>query len=338
MEFQTYIVIYRQNAILKKDKNKRKKETNHMQISILLLKQIAQLFLMILMGYIMVKIKFLKEEDSKVISKIILYLIVPAVIITAFQVDYTPSVMKGLAVACIASVILQFLLLFVTWILGKVFHLNTVEYTSAYYSNSGNLIVPIVTYILGKEWVVYGCVFMSVQLIFFWTHCKCKISGEIDINLKNIFGNINMISIVIGVILFFTKIRFPEIIGNTLSSVGNMIGPLSMIVTGMLIAGIDLKKVFTNKRIYLVTIIRLIIEPIIALAAVILLGMKNWHPQAENIILITYMAAITPCASTVTQMCQVYGNDSKYASAINVMTTLLSVVTMPVFVYFYMKL
>ena len=78
-----------------------------MQISILLLKQIVQLFLMILMGYIMVKIKFLKEEDSKVISKIILYLIVPSVIITAFQVDYTPSIMKGLAVACIASVILQ---------------------------------------------------------------------------------------------------------------------------------------------------------------------------------------------------------------------------------------
>ena len=90
-----------------------------MQISILLLKQIVQLFLMILMGYIMVKIKFLKEEDSKVISKIILYLIVPSVIITAFQVDYTPSIMKGLAVACIASVILQFLLLFVTWIMGK---------------------------------------------------------------------------------------------------------------------------------------------------------------------------------------------------------------------------
>lgn len=208
-----------------------------MQISILLLKQIVQLFLMILMGYIMVKIKFLKEEDSKVISKIILYLIVPSVIITAFQVDYTTSIMKGLAVACIASVILQFLLLFVTWVMGKMFHLNTVEYTSAYYSNSGNLIVPLVTYILGKEWVIYGCVFMSVQLFFIWTHCKCKISGETEISLKKILLNINMISVFAGVFLFFTKIRFPEIIGNTLSSVGSMIGPLSMIVTGMLIAG-----------------------------------------------------------------------------------------------------
>ena len=143
-----------------------------MQMSILLLKQIAQLFLMILMGYIIVKTKLLKGEDSKVLSKIILYLIIPAVIINAFQVDYTPSIMKGLAVACIASVILQFLLLFVTWIMGKMFHLNTVEYTSAYYSNSGNLIVPLVTYILGGKWVVYGCVFMSIQLFFIWSQGK----------------------------------------------------------------------------------------------------------------------------------------------------------------------
>ena len=57
-----------------------------------------------------------------------------------------------------------------------------------------------------------------------------------------------MISVFLGVILFFTKIRFPQIITNTLSSVGSMIGPLSMIVTGMLIAGVDLKKVFTNKK------------------------------------------------------------------------------------------
>ena len=306
-----------------------------MQMSILLLKQIAQLFLMILMGYIIVKAKLLKGEDSKVLSKIILYLIIPAVIINAFQVDYSPNVTKGLITACIASIILQFLLLFVTYIMQKMFHLNSVEFTSAYYSNSGNLIVPLVTYILGGKWVVYGCVFMSVQLFFIWSQDKNMISREKGINLKKILLNINMISVFLGVILFFTKIRFPEIINNTLSSVGGMIGPLSMIVTGMLIAEVNLKDIFTNKRVYLVTVLRLIIQPLIALAVINLLGMRGWHPQGDKIILITYLAAITPCASTVTQMCQVYGNDSKYASAINVMTTLLSIITMPVFVYLY---
>ena len=283
-----------------------------MQMSILLFKQIAQLFLMILMGYIIVKTKLLKGEDSKVLSKIILYLIIPAVIINAFQVDYSPNVTKGLITACIASIILQFLLLFVTYIMQKMFHLDSVEFTSAYYSNSGNLIVPLVTYILGGKWVVYGCVFMSVQLFFIWSQGKNMISREKGINLKKILLNINMIS-----------------------SVGGMIGPLSMIVTGMLIAEVNLKDIFTNKRVYLVTVLRLIIQPLIALVVINLLGMRGWHPQGDKIILITYLAAITPCASTVTQMCQVYGNDSKYASAINVMTTLLSIITMPVFVYLY---
>ena len=304
-----------------------------MQMSILLFKQIAQLFLMILMGYIIVKTKLLKGEDSKVLSKIILYLIIPAVIINAFQVDYSPNVTKGLITACIASIILQFLLLFVTYIMQKMFHLDSVEFTSAYDSNSGNLIVPLVTYILGGKWVVYGCVFMRVQLFFIWSQGKNMISREKGINLKKILLNINMISVFLGVILFFTKIRFPEIINNTLSSVGGMIGPLSMIVTGMLIAEVNLKDIFTNKRVYLVTVLRLIIQPLIALVVINLLGMRGWHPQGDKIILITYLAAITPCASTVTQMCQVYGNDSKYASAINVMTTLLSIITMPVFVY-----
>ena len=306
-----------------------------MNISILLMEQIIQLFLMIFMGYLIVKVRLVKDEDSKVLSKIILYLIIPCVIINAFQVDYTMDTVKGLLLALAASVMTQVLLLIIISISGKLLHLNEVEIASVYYSNSGNLIVPIVTFILGQDWVLYGCVFMSVQLIFLWTHCKKIISRESSYDWKKIVLNINMISVFAGVFLFFTKIRFPEIIGNTLSSVGSMIGPLSMIVTGMLIAGVDLKKVFTNKRIYLVTFIRLVIEPIIALAVIILLGMKNWHPQAENIILITYMAAITPCASTITQMCQVYGNDSKYASAINVVTTLFSIVTMPLLVMFF---
>ena len=60
----------------------------------------------------------------------------------------------------------------------------------------------------------------------------------------------------------------------------------------------------------------------------------NWWKMA-GILLIVFLAIIAPAASTVTQMSQVYGNDSKYASAINVMTTLLSIVTMPLMVLLY---
>lgn len=306
-----------------------------MNISILLMQQIVQLFLMIFMGYLIVKTGLVRDDDSKVLSKIILYLIVPCVIINAFQVNYTTDTVKGLLIAFAASVLTQVVLLIVISAAGKLLHLNEVEVASVYYSNSGNLIVPIVTFILGQEWVLYGCVFMSVQLVFLWTHCKKIISREASYDWKKILLNINMISIFIGVVLFFTKIFLPEIIGNTLASVGTMIGPASMIVTGMLFAGMNLKQIFANKRVYFITFLRLIAVPLIALVLIKLSNLASFSADGNKIMLIVFLAIITPSASTVTQMCQVYGNDSKYASAINVMTTLLSIITMPVMVMLF---
>ena len=300
-----------------------------MNISILLMQQIVQLFLMIFMGYLIVKTGLVRDDDSKVLSKIILYLIVPCVIINAFQVDYTTDTVKGLLIAFAASVMTQVILLVVISVAGRLLHLNEVEVAS------GNLIVPIVTFILGQEWVLYGCVFMSVQLVFLWTHCKKIISREASYDWKKIILNINMISIFIGVILFFTGIRLPEIIGNTLASVGTMIGPASMIVTGMLFAGMNLKQIFANKRVYFITFLRLIAVPLIALVLIKLSNLASFSADGNKIMLIVFLAIITPSASTVTQMCQVYGNDSKYASAINVMTTLLSIITMPVMVMLF---
>ncbi len=313
----------------------KKKREIVMEISILLMKQIAELFLMILMGYIVVKAGLLKGDDSKVISKIVLYLIIPCVIINAFQVDYTSEKVKELLLVFAASVLLQVVLLAAVWAVGKILHLNEVETTSIYYSNSGNLIVPIVTFILGKEWVLYGCVFMSVQLVFIWTHGKNVLSREGKMDWRKIVFNVNMISVFAGVVLFFTKIRLPEILNQTLSSVGSMIGPASMIVTGMLIAEMSLKKIFTNGRVYFISFLRLIVVPVISLILLKISGLVSGHPDGKKLLLIVFLAVITPSASTVTQMCQVYGNDSKYASAINVMTTLLSIITMPLMVLLY---
>ena len=111
--------------------------------------------LMIFMGYVIVKARLLKGEDSKVISKIVLYLIIPCVIINAFQVDYTSEKVQGLLLAFAASVMLQVLLLIIVWGAGRM-GLNEVEKASVYYSNAGNLIMPIVTFVLGQEWVLYG--------------------------------------------------------------------------------------------------------------------------------------------------------------------------------------
>ena len=285
----------------------RKDLNSIMQISILLAEQIVELFLMILMGYVIVKLGLVTDDDSKILSKIVLYIVIPCVMINAFQIDYTPDKIQGMLLALVASVVLQVLLLIAVWMMGK-------------------------------EWVVFGCVFMAVQLIFMWTHGKYIISSGDRIDWRKIVLNINMIAIFIGAVLFLLKIHLPEIVDGTLHAVGSTIGPVSMIVTGMLIAGMNLRDIFTNRRVYAVTFLRLLLVPVLALIILKISGLVTWHPQGEKILLVIFLAVITPSASTITQMCQVYGGNSKYSSAINVMTTLLAIATMPIMVLLYQKI
>ena len=79
----------------------------------------------------------------------------------------------------------------------------------------------------------------------------------------------------------------------------------------------------------------MVVVPLIALLLIKLSHLAGISQDAPKIMLIVFLAVITPSASTVTQMCQVYGNDSKYASAINVITTLSAIVTMPVMVFLF---
>lgn len=306
-----------------------------MELSFLLMQQIIKLFIMIFMGYAIVKVGILRSEDSKILSSVVLYLIVPCVIMDAFQVEYTPDKGRGLLLAFLASILLMFITLPAVNLLGKLLKLNEVERLSIYYSNAGNLIIPIVSFMLGQEWVLYACVYMSLQTVFFWTHCKQVLSREKTLNLKKILLNLNIIVIVVAVILFFMRIRLPELLTETFDSVAGMVGPISMFVTGMLIAGADMGKILRNKRAYFVTFMRLIMIPLFSLLIIKLSGLVRYNAEGEQILLIVFLAVTTPAASTVTQMSQIYDNHPEYAGAINVMTTLASAVTMPLMVLVY---
>lgn len=306
-----------------------------MELSLLLMQQIIKLFIMIFMGYMIVKVGILKSEDSRVFSAMVLYLIVPCVIMNAFQVEYSPEKASGLFLAFVTSLLLMLVTLPAVNLLGRLLKLNEVERMSVYYSNAGNLIIPLVTFILGEEWVLYACVYMSIQTVFFWTHCKKELSREKRIDLKKIFTNINIIVVMIAVILFFMNIHLPKLLTETFESVSGMVGPASMFVIGMLMAGADLKKIFTNQRAYLVTGLRLIAVPVFSLLILKISRLVGNHAEGRQILLIVFLAVTTPAASTVTQMSQIYGNDSEYASAIGVMTTLAAVLTMPLMVLLF---
>ncbi len=306
-----------------------------MEISLLLVKKIAEMFLIIFASCLLVKKGILQARSSRGLSEVTLMLVMPCVILNAFQVEFTSEKFHGFLLALLAAVIIHIFNLGATWLLKKPLCLDEVEQASIIYSNGGNLIIPIVSSVLGSEWVLYTSAFVMFQTILLWTHCKMLLCGEKGISLRKILTNINVIAIAAGVLLFLLGITFPPVIGNAVSSVGNMIGPVSMIVTGMLIGSMDFKKILSYRRLPLITILRMLVYPTVLLLLFKFSPMRTLVPDGKTILLISFLAAAAPAASTITQMSQLYGRDAEYASVISVVTTLCCIITIPLLVMFY---
>ncbi|QLB19375.1 AEC family transporter [Mannheimia granulomatis] len=309
-----------------------------MDIAILLADKIIQLSLMVLLGYLSVKTKLLTSEQSYPISIIGLYIISPAMLITAFQVDYTTEILNGLYLAFMMAFVLSGILVFLGWVLKQLFKLDNIEQATSIYSNSGNLIIPIVASVFGNEWVIYSIAFIVVQNLLFWSHLRLLICGKGSVPFKKMIFNINIIAIMVGITLFLLHFKLPTTIAATLSTLGHMLGPLSMLVAGMLIASIPFKEIITDKRIYLVAFLRLILIPLILLGVIKLCGFSGWVENGVTIAMISFLATTSPSAATATQMAVAYGQNAKKASAIYGVTTVLCVVTMPLIIWLYQQI
>mgnify|MGYP002437921736 FL=1 len=287
------------------------------------------------MGYAVVKAGLMKSSESKSVSVILVYLVIPCVIIKAFQVDYTPDVQKGLFLAIAAAVAVHILFLLITIPLKKIFQMDVIEQATSIYSNAGILVIPLVQELLGQDYVIYSSAYIAVQLILLWTQGKNMLCEEEKLEWKKIFLNVNIISIIAGIVLFLFRIKLPAGVQDVLGMMNNMIGPLGMLLAGMAIAEVPLKSIFTKKRNYLSVALRLLLYPVLGLflmkAIQIVVNLEN----SSQILLTVYLACVTPACASVTSMAQLYDKDAAYASSLYVLTTLLSIVTMPVMVYLY---
>ena len=304
-------------------------------IALLLMQQIAVLFLIMGLGFLIVKVGIVETEDSRVLSMVTIYLVLPCVTIHAFQIEYSTKIRNGFLLAVVAAILIHVILFIVCGILRKLLNMDEVETASLIYSNAGNLILPLVTSILGEEWVIYASGFLCVQTIIVWTHGQSLMQGQRQVNWKKIVQNINLIAILVG--LVFSQ-QHPSAEDSRFYDflLAGMIGPISMVMIGMLLAGVDWKQVFGKRRIYGIVFLKMIVVPgIITLClklAAPLIPMEN----AKTILLISLLAVIAPTAVTITQMAQLYKRDAAYASSINVFTTLVCIVTMPLMVMLYM--
>lgn len=304
-------------------------------MAFLLFERIIVLFLMMAMGFAVVKIGFLKSADSKILSTVCLYVVVPCMQIQAFQVHYSDTIRDGFLLALFAAVIIHAILFALVYGMDPFLHLSDEERGSLIYSNAGNLIVPLVTSVLGKNWIIYASGFMFVQAILLWSHGKWMMQGGGRVHLKDLLVNINIIATLVGAALFFLKIEIHGIVGDTIYDVSQMIGPISMISIGMILAGVDWHKVFANRRIYLITILKMLVLPGIILCVLKFSPLHTLVKNGRMILFVSLLAVVAPSGATIPQMAQIYDRDADYASAINIFTTLVCIITMPVMALIY---
>ena len=304
-------------------------------LSLILLKKTVSLYLILIAGAVLVKSGLMKSGESTTLSVICMYLLAPCSILATLRMDRTPELLSGMALSLLGASLILAVDIFLARGLKKPLSLTPEEEISISFPNVGNLVIPLVQAVLGQDWVVYTLGYIVIQTILIWPYAKTVLSGNGKPEWKKILLNPNMIAIAFAVIMFAFDLRLPEIAEDAVSSVASMVGPAGMLVTGMIIGGMNLKSVFTDRRVWLIAGLRLVAFPLLALVLLKYLPLSAINVNGETVLLITLIGASSPAMSTVTQMASVYGGDRDRACAMNVLTTLVCVITMPVMIYLY---
>ena len=307
-----------------------------------LVSKILSLLALVGAGVVLVKTKLLKKEDSVALSKISVFLLSPCVIVSSFSMKVDGKAGQSLLLCFFYAILANFLFLFLGTLLRKPLHLSPVEEMSLEYTNCGNFVLPIVASVLGEEYLLYVSAYITVYNLLVWTHGIHLFQGKAEQTkeerskenafLKILF-NPNILAILFGVFLFFTKVSLPAPISFAISDLGKMIGPISMLITGIILGSMSFKKILSYRRIYMVTAFRLLFFPFIYLLLISVLSRIDGFLDNPVLFLVTFLSAMAPAAANVSQFAILYGKEEEYASCINIFTTLCTIISVPILVY-----
>lgn len=294
-------------------------------MSLIVIKKIIEMFIILLVGVIIYKAKIIDDVSTKHLSNVLLMLVSPLLIIQSYQIDFNKTLLYGLLWALLASFLTFMFMIIVSEVL---FHgdrdRSSVEKIAVSYSNSGFIGIPLISGVLGDKGVFYMTAYITVFNLLLWTH-GVILMGDSD-GLKGAWKNFlspAVIAILMGIILFFFQLRLPQFIENPLEMIASMNTPLGMIVAGANLAQGNILKSLKNKRLYYLSLIKLIVYPLAGLVILWLL------PLDFEVAFTVFIALACPAGASVIMFAQRYDRDAYYASEIFVITTLLSAITIP---------
>ncbi|HHZ01665.1 MAG TPA: hypothetical protein GX396_01820 [Tissierellia bacterium] len=300
----------------------------------ILINSIILMAIIMYIGFYLRNKGVLNDEGEGVLIYLLVNITTPAMVINAMNIDFSIEQLKtGAVLLLISSVFIILLILLENILLPKTKDIEKekIEKYTAVLLNGGFMGFPLAYQIYGSEGLFYATMFHVPNLLFMWTYGTSVLLGKKKIKnrYKLLLINPGMIGVYIGLILYFSQLKLPLFLTNLLDLLTNATTFLSMIIIGSKIAIIGIKDSFIDKETYPSTFFRLVVSPLLMIIIMKLLKIGGMVGQ------IYVMYAALPVAALVPILAQKYGGDVVFASKAVVINHLLSLFTIPFFVWLF---
>lgn len=285
------------------------------------------LFILIAVGFVCSKTKLLTGAAVKGMTDFVLYIVTPCVIIHSYLREFDRDMLGGLVITAVAALVSFGVNILLAHLLVRdkeKARKKTLRF-GAVFSNCGYMSLPLQSALLGAEGVFYGATYIAVFQVVVWTYGVILMSGSVkDVSLKKIIINPGVIGTAIGIMVFVFSIHIPFILSEPIGYLAALNTPIPMVIVGFHLAGSSLK--IRGASAYIAIALRLIVSPLLMLLGLHFFGVSGAVPVA------CVIAASAPVAANTTMFSEKFGGDTALSATMVSLTTLLSMMTMPVMV------
>lgn len=291
--------------------------------------QVLTLFILISVGFFCGKGNFLDENSVKKITDILLYIVTPCVIIRSFVRKFDPNMLLGILIVAISAIAIHAFSVLVASIVfrdknesrRRVLRFGTI------FSNCSFMSIPLQQQILGNDGVLYGATFVAIFNLIVWSYGVILMQGKgKDLSVKKILLNPCVICVLIGIVIFLWSIPIHGIIYNPVSYLADLNTPLPMLVIGYYLSKGKIKDSFTDGGAYVAVFLRIVAIPAATVAILYLCGVRG-----DMLTSIT-ISVSAPVGAMTTMFATKFERDTELSVKLVTLSTLLSMITMPIFV------
>ena len=291
-----------------------------------------KLFLLLVLGFVLFKFHIFDEYTNKKISALIVNVASPMLIISS--IAGVEGNDKSIVFLMIGAGILMYIgFIILGKIINRIFPFPKKDWPvyecMVVFANTGFMGYPVLLDVFGQEAVFYASLIHMAFNFFVYTYAiMCLTKGddnEFKLNFKQLLTP-GIVLIFIGILIYLFDIQLPSVLMDTINSVGSLTAPLSMMMIGSSLAVYPIKDSFTDWRSYVFAFVRLIIVPFVTM---IVCRLLHINPYYANITIITNAM---PVGSLVLMLATQYNANVKIVTRNIVVSTLLSVITIPIVV------